>query len=643
MALCCRGFTPSVLSAVPRAAFSNSLVAGFVALGGWDTSLCLTHALGRFASSAASRVCASFGDSGDERTMLDPAGRQSPCDPTPSYLRTFDNALTHLKHLISNVQAQQLSKTSQREQTLDHMRDCLQRLGLDLSYLPTIHVTGTKGKGSTCAFCEAILRRHGLKTGLYLSPHLVDIRERIRINNAMISPDAFASLFWRQWDRLRATSRLAAAGEVSAPSAAAPGAAVGLGAVQLWPGLADSPPSYFKFLTLMALQHFLEEKVDVAIVEVGMGGRLDATNVVLPVVTGVARLDMDHMNVLGPTLQHIAREKAGIFKLGAPAVTVAQRPEGLKVLADTASRLGLPLYMAPPLAQYLPPPLPALGIAGDHQTVNASLAVTLSELFLRHRGAPLAAPAPLWASPPVPLTHLTEGGVRDALANTEFAGRCQTVELLTYPPGLEPPPPTSLRGGARGGAAIASRAPRMTLYCDGAHTPESVEACVRWFDAATRVASAERARNVIPGAVTAPSALPSRHRLLLFHCMNTRDPEPLLIPLATHLSSPPFANALIAAPPEDFTPGWPERLSAVWESACLGSSAPSQGPAIVCASVEDALRGLCRYEQRVRQEWRDRQQSGGEGEPEPWVDVLIVGSFHLLGEVMRMWGIAVRA
>ena len=178
-----------------------------------------------------------------------------------------------------------------------------------LPELRVVHVTGTKGKGSTCAMVEAVLRASGYRTGLFTSPHLWDVRERIRINGAPVDK----RLFIEHLERVHATLEAAGCDKVAVPA-------------------------YFKFLTLLGLSIFLDSALDVVILEVGIGGRLDATNCVPPpVAAGVAPLGFDHMELLGDTLPAIATEKAGIFKPGCVALTVGQRADAAAALAAAAA------------------------------------------------------------------------------------------------------------------------------------------------------------------------------------------------------------------------------------------------------------------------------------------------------------------
>jgi dihydrofolate synthase / folylpolyglutamate synthase len=172
-----------------------------------------------------------------------------------------------------------------------------------------VHVAGTNGKGSTCAMIEAGLRAAGVRTGLYISPHLVEPIERMQIAGEPISRDQFA----RAFDRVHETAgRMLAAGEL------------------------DMHPTYFETVTAMAFVVFAEAKLDTVVLEVGLGGRLDATNVVTPALSVITPIDYDHQIFLGDTIEQIAAEKAGILKPGVPAVFAEQRPEAERVLREHA-------------------------------------------------------------------------------------------------------------------------------------------------------------------------------------------------------------------------------------------------------------------------------------------------------------------
>ncbi len=199
---------------------------------------------------------------------------------------------------------------------LENITTLLERLGRPERAFPSIHIAGTNGKGSTAAFVESILRRAGFRTGLNTSPHLERINERIRIDGEEISDELFAEIFTRI---LGVIEELLAGGELKAH------------------------PTYFECVTAIAFEAFARERVDFAVVEVGLGGRLDATNVLVPAVSLITRIDFDHENFLGHSLQEIAGEKAGILKERVPAVISGQLEEVRDVLLGRARELGCPV------------------------------------------------------------------------------------------------------------------------------------------------------------------------------------------------------------------------------------------------------------------------------------------------------------
>jgi dihydrofolate synthase/folylpolyglutamate synthase len=177
---------------------------------------------------------------------------------------------------------------------------------------PSVHIAGTNGKGSTAAFLESILRTAGYRTGLYTSPHLARINERIRVNGEEISDAAFASVF----------SRLHSTIEESLAS-----------------GALRAHPTFFECVTAMAFAYFSDADVEFSVFETGLGGRLDSTNIVTPQVSIITRVDFDHETFLGHSLREIAGEKAGIIKPGVPVVIAGQREEVREVLLAKAREL----------------------------------------------------------------------------------------------------------------------------------------------------------------------------------------------------------------------------------------------------------------------------------------------------------------
>jgi dihydrofolate synthase/folylpolyglutamate synthase len=217
----------------------------------------------------------------------------------------------------------------------------LDELGHPEQAAPILHVAGTNGKGSTCAMSAAALVAAGHRTGLYTSPHLERFNERIAVDGEPITDGVPAE----------------AVAEVRAACPWHDG------------GEPQDRLSYFEFATLVALVHFARARVGVLVLEVGLGGRLDATNAVRPAVTAVAAIGLDHTQWLGETVEAVAREKAGIFKAGVPAVVHAVQPAGvLEVLREAALRAAAPFEIAP--AGWAGP----LALAGAHQRGNAGLA-----------------------------------------------------------------------------------------------------------------------------------------------------------------------------------------------------------------------------------------------------------------------------
>ncbi len=223
----------------------------------------------------------------------------------------------------------ELAHTPSNKFDLAHMRVLLEALEHPEKRSPAVLIAGTNGKGSTAATVASILQASGLRTGLYTSPHLVTINERMRINGAAIGDDEFA-LFHDMVDRT--AERLVGEGELP------------------W------HPSFFEMLTAMAFEYFAREKVDIAVLEVGMGGRLDATNVVEPRVSVITDISLDHQKFLGNTVTEIAREKAGIIRPNGIVVTLPQSPEANDVIGNAILDCGATAVNAVP---YVPPVSPA--------------------------------------------------------------------------------------------------------------------------------------------------------------------------------------------------------------------------------------------------------------------------------------------
>jgi dihydrofolate synthase/folylpolyglutamate synthase len=250
-----------------------------------------------------------------------------------------------------------------------------------------IHVAGTNGKGSTCAMLESIYRATGLRVGLFTSPHLVSFRERIQVN--------------RRWIDEAEVVRL-----------------VG----ELRPLFAHFPdghrPTFFEAVTVMALTYFTEQRCDLVIWETGLGGRLDATNIVTPLASVITNIQFDHEQWLGDTLEKIAFEKAGIIKPGIPVVTATDEPEALAVFQRTAREKNAPLTKVGQASSLFPfkktkrsgtGRMPVPSLLGDHQQLNAALALATVGILQKQ----------------IPVT---DEQVRIGLANVNWPGRLQLVE-----------------------------------------------------------------------------------------------------------------------------------------------------------------------------------------------------------------------
>ena len=219
---------------------------------------------------------------------------------------------TVVRHLLERTNFERVRVVNYDEKTfkLDRMRKLLKRLGDPHQQVRTIHVAGTVGKGSTVAMLSRMLEECNFTVGSFTSPHLVEITERICINSEKINEAAFTSLMR---DVIPEADK------------------------------ADKNITYFELLTAAALKHFADEAIDLAIVEVGLGGRLDSTNVITPEATVITRIDHDHVRILGSSLKEIAAEKAGIMKPGVPCFSVQQEPEVAEVLRAKAEEVGCEL------------------------------------------------------------------------------------------------------------------------------------------------------------------------------------------------------------------------------------------------------------------------------------------------------------
>lgn len=374
-----------------------------------------------------------------------------------STVKTYEDALECLNSLQTNYKAIQEFKSNSNNvrktnQAIDEMKEYMRRLGYsnnlnELDKLNCIHITGTKGKGSTAAFTHSILKAYNntvhfpndkLKIGLYTSPHLKTCRERIRINGEPISKDMFTKYFFQVWDTLNSTE--------SNPIE--------------YPDLRDhKKPGYFKFLTLLSFHVFVKENCTTCIMEVGIGGKYDSTNIIPnPTSTGLSLLGIDHVNVLGHTLKEICSNKIGIFKKSANNFTIFNQPEQKEMFSAMNARLkeikcDSKLNIVPTFEELKHV---ELGINGDFQIVNASLATALSINHLQkiNKGSFEAINKPtetesglLWDSE-LQVPSFIKKGLHDC----KWEGRCQII-----PSG------------------------NVTWFLDGAHTMDSIKQSADWF------------------------------------------------------------------------------------------------------------------------------------------------------------------
>lgn len=304
-----------------------------------------------------------------------------------------DDALAFLLSRVNYERAARIPYTV-RDFKLSRMRELLDRLGNPQAGLPIVHVAGTKGKGSTAAMTASVLQAAGYRAGLYSSPHLLQIEERVAVDGRSCPPAEFAELVLQLRPHVEAMD---AAAEARSD--------------------AEHGPTYFELLTALALLHFARERADVAVLEVGLGGRLDSTNVCEPSVCAITSISFDHMRQLGNTLAAIAGEKAGIIKSGVPVVSGVLAEEPQRVISQRALELGAPLWQLGRdfEVSYHPPALEAaararidlrsdvpgnwgpldgleLALLGRHQAENAAVALAVLAV-LRSQGWQIPATA----------------------------------------------------------------------------------------------------------------------------------------------------------------------------------------------------------------------------------------------------------
>jgi len=286
---------------------------------------------------------------------------------------------------------------ARRKFSLDEIRVLLKALEDPQTQFPSVLIAGTNGKGSTASTLASILTESGVRTGLYTSPHLERVNERIRVDRGEISDDDFARRYFAVHD---VAQNLVLSGKL------------------------EQLPSFFETLTAMAFLHFAEAGVEIAVLEVGMGGRLDATNIVDPLFSIVTDISLDHMEWLGTTIAEITREKAGILRRGGTLVTLPQHPEANQALGEVAADLDVRGVSA---TAYMPPlglrpgdsyAVEALGtsvevaspLIGAHQHRNVALAVAAAVELAQKHGFPV-----------------TPGAIEAGIRRTSWPGRLERV------------------------------------------------------------------------------------------------------------------------------------------------------------------------------------------------------------------------
>lgn len=406
---------------------------------------------------------------------------------------------------------------------LDRMQAALRTLGNPERDFPAVHVAGTNGKGSTSAFIASMLAAQGFRVGLYTSPHLETVHERIRISDEQgLTPISDEALAQRVSEVLE---RFPQARET------------------------PSPLSYFEFGTLVAFWHFSREEVDVAVIETGLGGRLDATSCCQPEMTAITPIAFDHTELLGNTLQAIAREKAGIFKAGIPAVLARQTPEAQGSLETRARELGVPLVLEGldfsmssdrGVLTYRGPVFSLahlrLGLRGEHQWQNAAVAIAAVGQ-LASRGFKVRPEA-----------------VREGLERTRWPGRLEEV------------------GG------------HPTVLLDGAHNPQGMTALVR----ALETEFAGRPLHAIFGVLGDKDVRPMI-RLLFPRCASVRlvaPPSPRALAPASYLEE---ARGL--CPDVSVSPDLPAALQAATSQAGDDGLVLACGSLVLVGAMRAAVRG----------------------------------------------------
>ncbi len=449
----------------------------------------------------------------------------------------------------------ELAQTPSHKFDLAHMRVLLAALGHPENRFPAVLIAGTNGKGSTAATLASILEASGLKTGLYTSPHLVRINERIRLNGEAIGDDDFAMLH----DVVdRTAERLVSEGDLP------------------W------HPSFFEMLTAMAFEYFAGSRPDMVVLEVGMGGRLDATNVVEPRVSIITDIALDHQKYLGETVGEIAREKAGVIRQGGVVVTLPQLPEANDVIGHSILDAGARAVNAVP---YVPPVSPGSGQYPVARTQQAASRGVRQQYPLAVMGKEIVVDSPLVG--------------RHQLRNLALAIAAAAELHNQGTPGITP---ETIARGIRetrwpGRFQIVAAEDNLEYVLDVAHNPAGA-----WALRSTLSTAYQNSGSGVPAS--------DRKITMVFGVMRDKAMQEIteiLFPIAGHVIVTHANN------PRSATPG---EIRAAAARVIAGSEIEE------AENVELAL-------------GRAREVAGADGL------VVVTGSIYIVGEAMRMLGVRI--
>ncbi len=354
------------------------------------------------------------------RSTIEKPRRKAKTRAGKPQIRSYRSALNYLDSLV-NFERSGFAKYNSKNYSLSRMTRLLSALSHPQKQFRSVHIAGTKGKGSTAAMLSEMLRSCGHRIGLYTSPHLLDVRERIQVDGELIPESDFAKV-------INAVSQVTTKARVK-------------------------DPTFFEIMTAAALHYFEQQEIDIAVVETGLGGRLDCTNVLQPEVVGITSISYDHMAQLGNTLEAITKEKAGVIKEGVPVISAPQKPEVRSLLESAAEESGASIRMADegvdfscrfefsrtagrhtriclttPTSRFEHLHVPLLG---DHQAINCGLALGMLDT-LKNRGI-----------------NVDDQKAMAGLANVKLEGR---MEIICEEP---------------------------TILVDGAHNAASIDALMR--------------------------------------------------------------------------------------------------------------------------------------------------------------------